>query len=99
MFLPLGNTQCAFHHAKSIRDVFLGLPLVVFAGLGYVRLLAWVLLLGALIPNVDFTVVLSVKFQEQILQLEERERPLLQAQRKRAEAQMLEKQATPTKTK
>lgn len=41
----------------------------------------------------------SVKFQEETLRLEERERLLLEAQRKRAEAVMLEKQATPRKTK
>lgn len=41
----------------------------------------------------------SVKFQEETIRLEERERLLLQAQRKRAEAVILEKQATPQKTK
>ena len=41
----------------------------------------------------------SVKFQEQTLQSEERERLLLQAQRKRAEAEILERQAAPSKTK
>jgi len=41
----------------------------------------------------------SVKFQEETLRLEERERLLLEAQRKRAEAVILEKQATPKKAK
>lgn len=41
----------------------------------------------------------SVKFQEETIRLEERERLLLQAQRKRAEAVVLEKQATPKKAK
>lgn len=41
----------------------------------------------------------SVKFQEETLRLEERERLLVEAQRKRAEAVMLEKQATPKKAK
>ena len=41
----------------------------------------------------------SVKFQEETIRLEERERLLLEAQRKRAEAVILEKQATPKKAK
>jgi hypothetical protein len=41
----------------------------------------------------------SVKFQEQILQSEGQERLLLQAQRKRLEAEILEKQATQQKPK
>ncbi|NVO33109.1 hypothetical protein [Hymenobacter lapidiphilus] len=41
----------------------------------------------------------SVKFQEETIRLEERERLLLEAQRKRAEAVVLEKEATSTKTK
>jgi hypothetical protein len=57
VFLPPTDTQYAFHYAKGIRDVFSGLLLVLFAGLGYDRSLAWVLLLGALIPGVDLTVV------------------------------------------
>jgi hypothetical protein len=38
-----------------MRDVFSGLAL--FAGLDYDRPLAWVLLLGTMIPCVDMTVV------------------------------------------
>ncbi|MGI4865137.1 MAG: DUF4267 domain-containing protein [Janthinobacterium lividum] len=57
VFLPPTDTQYAFHYAKGIRDVFSGLLLALFAGLGYDRALAWVLLLGALIPSVDLTVV------------------------------------------
>lgn len=57
VFLPPTDTQYAFHYAKGIRDVFSGLLLVLFAGLGYDRPLAWVLLLGTLIPYVDLTVV------------------------------------------
>jgi hypothetical protein len=57
VFLPPTDTQYAFHYAKGIRDVFSGLLLALFAGLGYDRSLAWVLLLGALIPGVDLTVV------------------------------------------
>jgi hypothetical protein len=57
VFLPPTDTQYAFHYAKGIRDVFSGLLLALFAGLGYDRPLAWVLLLGALIPGVDLTVV------------------------------------------
>jgi hypothetical protein len=57
VFLPPADTQYAFHYAKGIRDVFSGLLLALFAGLGYDRSLAWVLLLGALIPGVDLTVV------------------------------------------
>jgi hypothetical protein len=59
VFLPPSDTQYAFHYAKGIRDVFSGLLLALFAGLGYDRSLAWVLLLGALIPSVDLTVVKS----------------------------------------
>lgn len=59
MFLPPTDTQYAFHYAKGIRDVFSGLLLVVFAGLGYDRPLAWVLLLGALIPCIDLRIVLA----------------------------------------
>ena len=59
VFLPPTDAQYAFHYAKGIRDVFSGLLLVLFAGLGYDRPLAWVLLLGALIPGVDATIVLS----------------------------------------
>ncbi|UOQ68933.1 DUF4267 domain-containing protein [Hymenobacter volaticus] len=59
VFLPLTDTQYAFHYAKGIRDVFSGLLLVAFAGLGYDRPLAWVLLFGALIPSVDLTIVLN----------------------------------------
>jgi hypothetical protein len=57
VFLPPTDTQYAFHYAKGIRDVFSGLLLALFAGLGYDRSLAWVLLLGALIPAVDLSVV------------------------------------------
>lgn len=57
VFLPPTDTQYAFHYAKGIRDVFAGLLLVAFAGLGYDRPLAWVLLLGALIPGVDLAIV------------------------------------------
>ena len=59
VFLPPADTQYAFHYAKGIRDVFSGLLLVAFAGLGYDRPLAWVLLLGAMIPSVDLSIVLS----------------------------------------
>jgi hypothetical protein len=59
VFLPPMDTQYAFHYAKGIRDVFSGLLLALFAGLGYDRPLAWVTLLGTLIPCVDLTVVLS----------------------------------------
>lgn len=59
VFLPPADSNYAFHYAKGIRDVFAGLLLVVFAGLGYDRPLAWVLLLGALIPSVDLTIVLT----------------------------------------
>ncbi|MCC2548562.1 hypothetical protein LJY25_19090 [Hymenobacter sp. BT175] len=41
----------------------------------------------------------SVKFQEETIRLEERERLLLEAQRKRAEAVVLEKEATSKKAK
>lgn len=57
VFLPPADVNYAFHYAKGIRDVFSGLLLVAFAGLGYDRALAWVLLLGALIPSVDLTIV------------------------------------------
>jgi hypothetical protein len=57
VFLPPTDTQYAFHYAKGIRDVFSGLLLVTFAALGYDRPLAWVMLLGALIPGVDLAVV------------------------------------------
>ncbi|OGX91709.1 hypothetical protein BEN49_18830 [Hymenobacter coccineus] len=59
MFLPPADVHYAFHYAKGIRDVFSGLLLVAFAGLGYDRPLAWVTLLGALIPGVDLAVVLA----------------------------------------
>lgn len=59
VFLPPTDTQYAFHYAKGIRDVFSGLLLAIFAGLGYDRPLAWVALLGALIPSVDLTIVLA----------------------------------------
>jgi hypothetical protein len=59
VFLPPADVHYAFHYAKGIRDVFSGLLLVAFAGLGYDRPLAWVLLLGALIPCVDAAVVLT----------------------------------------
>jgi hypothetical protein len=59
VFLPPADTQYAFHYAKGIRDVFSGLLLVIFAGLGYDRPLAWVTLLGALIPCVDLAIVRS----------------------------------------
>jgi hypothetical protein len=57
VFLPPTDTQYAFHYAKGIRDVFSGLLLVAFVALGYDRPLAWVMLLGALIPCVDLTIV------------------------------------------
>jgi hypothetical protein len=59
VFLPLTDTQYAFHYAKGIRDIFSGLLLAIFAGLGYDRPLACVTLLGALIPCVDLTIVLT----------------------------------------
>jgi hypothetical protein len=58
VFLP-ADSNYAFHYAKGIRDLFSGLLLVVFASLGDDRALRWVLLLGALIPCVDMTIVLS----------------------------------------
>ena len=57
VFLPPADVHYAFHYAKGIRDMFSGLLLVAFAGLGYDRPLAWVALLGALIPCVDLAVV------------------------------------------
>ncbi|MVN78883.1 DUF4267 domain-containing protein [Hymenobacter sp. HMF4947] len=57
VFLPPTDTQYTFHYAKGIRDVFSGLLLALFADLGYDRPLAWVLLLGTIIPCVDLTVV------------------------------------------
>ena len=57
VFLPPTDTQYAFHYAKGIRDVFSGLLLVAFAALGYDRPLAWVMLLGALIPGVDLAIL------------------------------------------
>lgn len=59
VFLPPTDTQYAFHYAKGIRDVFSGLLLALFAGLGYDRPLGWVTLLGMLIPCVDLTIVLA----------------------------------------
>lgn len=59
VFLPPTEVDYAFHYAKGIRDVFAGLLLVAFAGLGYDRPLAWVLLFGTLIPCVDLTIVLA----------------------------------------
>ncbi|OUJ70458.1 DUF4267 domain-containing protein [Hymenobacter crusticola] len=56
VFLPPTDTQYAFHYAKGIRNVFSGLLLALFTGLGYDRPLAWVLLLGTLIPCVNLTV-------------------------------------------
>jgi hypothetical protein len=58
VFLP-ADSNYAFHYAKGIRDLFSGLLLVVFASLGDDRALRWVLLLGALIPCVDMTIVLA----------------------------------------
>ena len=57
VLLPPADVNYAFHYAKGIRDVFAGLLLVAFAGLGYDRPLAWVLLLGTLVPGVDLTIV------------------------------------------
>lgn len=59
VFLPPADVNYALHYAKGIRDIFSGLLLVVFAGLGYDRPLAWVTLLGALIPGVDLLIVLA----------------------------------------
>jgi hypothetical protein len=59
VFLPPADANYAFHYAKGIRDVFSGLLLALFAGLGYDRALAWVTLLGALIPCVDLSIVLA----------------------------------------
>lgn len=59
VFLPASATNYAFHYAKGVRDVFSGLLIVGFAALGYDRPLAWVLLLGALIPVVDLSIVLA----------------------------------------
>jgi hypothetical protein len=59
VFLPPADVNYAFHYAKGIRDIFSGLLLVVFAGLGYDRPLAWVTLFGAFIPCVDMTIVLG----------------------------------------
>lgn len=57
VFLPPADVNYAFLYAKGIRDVFSGLLLVAFAGLGYDRPLAWVALLGTLIPGVDLAIV------------------------------------------
>jgi hypothetical protein len=57
VFLPPADVNYAFHYAKGIRDVFSGLLIVAFAGLGYDRALAWVLLLGTLIPSADLAIV------------------------------------------
>ena len=59
VFLPPADDNYAFHYAKGVRDVFSGLLLVTFAGLGYDRPLAWVALSGTLIPGVDLAVVRS----------------------------------------
>lgn len=59
VFLPPTEVNYAFLYAKGIRDVFAGLLLVAFAALGYDRPLAWVLLLGTLVPCVDLTIVLT----------------------------------------
>ena len=59
VFLPPTDVNYAFHYAKGIRDIFSGLLLAIFAGLGYDRPLAWVTLLGTFIPCVDLTIVLS----------------------------------------
>jgi hypothetical protein len=59
VFLPSAEDNYAFHYAKGIRDVFSGLLLIAFAGLGYDRPLAWVLLLGSLIPSADLIIVLA----------------------------------------
>jgi hypothetical protein len=59
VFLPSNDVNYAFHYTKGIRDVFSGLLLSLFAGLGYDRPLAWVTLLGALIPCVDLAIVLA----------------------------------------
>jgi hypothetical protein len=58
VFLPTDSSY-AFHYAKGIRDIFSGLLLALFAGLGYDRPLGWVALLGVLIPSVDLTIVLA----------------------------------------
>jgi hypothetical protein len=59
VFLPPSDVHYAFHYAKGVRDLFSGLLLALFAGLGYERPLAWVTLLGTFIPCVDLTIVLS----------------------------------------
>jgi hypothetical protein len=59
VFLPPTDVNYAFHYAKGIRDIFSGLLLAIFAGLGYDRPLAWVTLLGVLIPSADLAIVLS----------------------------------------
>ena len=69
VFLPPTDTQYAFHYAKGIRDVFSGLLLALFAGLGYDRALAWVLLLGTLIPGVDLTIVRAQPTVTLVLQM------------------------------
>ncbi|MGI4884164.1 MAG: DUF4267 domain-containing protein [Janthinobacterium lividum] len=69
VFLPPADVNYAFHYAKGIRDVFSGLLLVVFAGLGYDRALAWVLLLGALIPGVDLSIVRAQPTASLVLEL------------------------------
>lgn len=58
VFLPAGSSY-AFHYAKGVRDLFSGLLMLVFAGLGYDRPLGWVMLLGTLIPCVDLAIVLA----------------------------------------
>ena len=69
VFLPPADVNYAFHYAKGIRDVFSGLLLVVFAGLGYDRPLAWVALLGTLIPGVDLTIVRAQPTAALVLEL------------------------------
>ena len=59
VFLPATDDNYSFHYAKGVRDVFSGVLLVTFAGLGYDRPLAWVTLSGTLIPCVDLAVVRS----------------------------------------
>jgi hypothetical protein len=59
VILPPADVDYAFLYAKGIRDIFSGLLLTLFAGLGYDRPLAWVTLFGALIPTVDLTIVLA----------------------------------------
>lgn len=56
---PSTDGWYALHYTKGIRDVFSGLVIGTFAVAGWHKPLAAVLALGAMIPAVDFTIVLT----------------------------------------